>query len=555
MNTFWFLSSARGMILAPIVLVLVPAFLFAQGSFVYTNNNIYFGPNTVSAYSVDGSGVVTELSGSPYPTGGKGNGENGFMASNRIITCGRFIYVSNAYSGDVSSFSIDSHGGLAGVPGSPFAAGSTTFYGISLANLRCDFLFAANGDAAEIFAFQIQSDGSLAPVSGSPFPVPSQPNSVKISPDGKFLAASLPNLGNGALAMFNIGSDGTLTTVAGSPYPFAANQTPMGVEINFASNFLFVAEWPSTVDVFNITPGGTISLVTGSPFSSPRFNLSAVLSPDDQFLFTSNFMSGVNSFRVATDGTLTSVSGSPFSAGLGTSAGISVNSRGTLLFVSDPSANKFSVLQVGSDGTLALAPGSPILTGQSGGLSSLAAYPPKTSFSLSATPPTVTIGAGEVATYSATVTSLGGTYDSNVALSCSLPSNLTSASCKFSNVNITPGGNSATSKLTVSTTGMSAGLVSTSSWRSTGRRLATWLPVSVLVLGTLVGNMQNRRRIFFCAPAFVLAFLLLHLAACGEGSSSSPIPSHPTPSGTYTIGVSATSGRTTRTNTVTLVVQ
>lgn len=355
--------------------------LLAQANFVYTNNNNAFIPNTVSAFSVASNGVLTEIADSPFPTSGTGNGGNGFIASNRITVCGNFLYASNSFSGDVSGFSVDpTTGSLTAIPGSPFAAGSRTFFGISLAaTAKCDFLFAGNGDASEIFAFQIGSDGALTPVQGSPFALPSQPNGLKASPDGAFLSASLTNLGNGAIAMFSIASDGVLTPVPGSPFPISPTaRTVGGIEINCASSLLFLSEGSSTVDVFNIASDGTLSLITGSPFSSPSGNYVSVLSPNGQFLFTSNISAGVNSFQVADDGPLTAVPGSPFPAGLGFSSGVAVDSAATLLYVSDPISNLVSVMQVADDGTLTLAPGSPVRTGQSGGLFSLAAFPPKT---------------------------------------------------------------------------------------------------------------------------------------------------------------------------------
>lgn len=208
-------------------------------------------------------------------------------------------------------------------------------------------------------------------------------------------------------------------------------------------------------------------------------------------------------------------------------------------------------MQVASDGTLSLAPGSPVATGHSGGLFSLAAYPPKTSYSISAAPSTLTVGAGGTAKYSVTVAALGGTFNNSVALSCALPQELTSASCAFSNASVTPGGHSATSTLTVGTTRMSAGLMPASPERPADRWLAIWLHVPGFMLGmALIGNTGRRRRILSRSPMFLLVFFLLQLAACGGGSSSA----RPTPPGTYTITISGVSGSTTRTGTVTLVV-
>jgi DNA-binding beta-propeller fold protein YncE len=106
-----------------IVLALVPGRLAAANTYIYVNNDIYYGPNSVSAFSVGAGGVLTTVAGSPFATGGSGSGL-GWYASNKAAATvvGNFLYVSNSYSGTVSSFSINTATGvLTSVPGSPFA--------------------------------------------------------------------------------------------------------------------------------------------------------------------------------------------------------------------------------------------------------------------------------------------------------------------------------------------------------------------------------------------------------------------------------------------------
>lgn len=70
-------------------------------------------------------------------------------------------------------------------------------------------------------------------------------------------------------------------------------------------------------------------------------------------------------------------------------------------------------------------------------------------FSVSASPASATVTAGQKASYTVTVSPLGGAYNSNVALSCStLPSG---AKCSFSPSGVSPGSSSINSALTVST--------------------------------------------------------------------------------------------------------
>jgi 6-phosphogluconolactonase (cycloisomerase 2 family) len=362
----------------------------AEDQFLYTNDDRN-GPSTVSAFRVGADGSLTKLSGSPFTTGGKGCG-GGFFASNRIVVSarGNFLYASNAGSNDVSAFSIaPSSGTLTPVPGSPFlldspgsgCISSTFVMGISLATTPDGrFLMAGNPSSETITSFRIGTDGSLTAISSSPFFAGGTPIGMKVSPNGKFLAAGL----FGSVAIFGIAPDGSLTSVPGSPFPDGGVGFAAGVDVNCKSNLLFAGEannGNTIVDVFSIGSNGALTPITGSPFLAGVGNNSNIplLSPDDRLLFVSNQNSPtVTAFRVAPDGTLTLVPGSPFAVGGGNSArGMATNPSGTLLFTAND-IDLVGVLTVASDGTLTPAQGSPISTGSLFSyLTSLAAFPSK----------------------------------------------------------------------------------------------------------------------------------------------------------------------------------
>jgi subtilisin family serine protease len=71
-------------------------------------------------------------------------------------------------------------------------------------------------------------------------------------------------------------------------------------------------------------------------------------------------------------------------------------------------------------------------------------------FSISATPSSITVSAGNTANYTTTAKAVGGTFNSAIGFSCSgLP---TAATCAFSPTSVTPGAGSANSKMTITTT-------------------------------------------------------------------------------------------------------
>ena len=345
----------------------------------------------MSAFRVGADGSLIELPGSPFTTGGHGC-DGGFYASNRITVSprGNFLYASNTDSNDVSAFSIDlSSGNLTAVPGSPFPLNSpgsmcsvfTFVMGISLAATPDGrFLMAGSPWSETITAFRIGADGSLTAVPGSPFFAGGTPIGLKVSPNGKFLAAGLL----GSVAMFGIAPDGSLTLVPGSPFSDSGVGRAAGVDVNCKSDLLFAGEannGNTIVDVFRIGPTGALTPIAGSPFVAGVGDNSNVplLSPDDRLLFVSNQnRPSVTVFSVTPDGTLALVPGSPFAVGGGYSArGMATNPSGTLLFTAND-IDLVGVLTVASDGILTPTPGPPLSTGEPYSyLTSLAAFPSK----------------------------------------------------------------------------------------------------------------------------------------------------------------------------------
>jgi 6-phosphogluconolactonase len=357
-----------------------------QSEFIYTDDNVP-GPNTVSAYRVGADGSLIPVPGSPFITGGTGSG-GGSFAIPRITTAvvGRYLYVANDGSDDVSAFSVDAASGvLTLVSGSPFDTGGAAGPGIALATTRDNrFLYAANGLSQDITTFGINPDGSLTRV-GDRVSTFNQPDGIKVTPDGSFLAVVLPNEGShGSVAMFSIGSDGSLTSIQppqsvrplGGPGGIAT-----GIDVTCDSGTVTVSEasgGPTLVDVFTLDPDtGLLAPVDGSPFNPPAGINSNVplLSVDDKFLFISNQAS--NSITVLNVGPF-SLNGVFSAGGIPTPAGLATDQSGAHLFAAKSGLGGFvSVFNIATDGSLTLAPGSPVSTGQPSGLLALTVFPAK----------------------------------------------------------------------------------------------------------------------------------------------------------------------------------
>ena len=169
----------------------IPGIVFGQMSFIYTDNDLSTG-NSVSAFSVEANGSLRELLGSPFPTGSGFGG--GLPSSNRIVVVGDFLYAANGLGGNISGFSINpATGNLTVIAGSPFPT-EIGVQGISLAATPDRrFLFASHQSSHRIVTFSISNSGALTRISTFDLFVGSQTAGSRISPDGKFLAVTLPS--------------------------------------------------------------------------------------------------------------------------------------------------------------------------------------------------------------------------------------------------------------------------------------------------------------------------------------------------------------------------
>jgi cell wall-associated NlpC family hydrolase len=400
----------------------VPSFSQLQqtNTFVYVNNDItplFFGPNSVSAFKVGSDGSITELTaqklgaqqGSPFPTGGTGGG-GGTALTNRIAVAGTFLYVSNGGSNDITVFAIDPKTGVltrAVDPGTgaqlpPMPTGFSGSFGIALAATPDHgYLYAASevsvaggaincSSCNSILAFQIGSNGSLSPIQSQPLPGGS--DYLKVSPDGRFLAAT----GSGtSVTVFNIGLGGLLSSAQTVFVGVVVNS----VDFNCGSNLLFAPiQTASSVAVLQVSPNGSLSQIAGSPFSFNSNNgsaLATLLTPNDLHLFVTTYSkSGNNSSSIASLNVTPGSGGALAQTGTsgpltGLPVGAATDQRGAFLYAtttggsvtgykiepetcfgSTCSVTAGSLTQVGTQ--VQLPPGT--------GAPSVAVFPPKTCF-------------------------------------------------------------------------------------------------------------------------------------------------------------------------------
>ena len=101
----------------------------------------------------------------------------------------RFVYVTNEVSNDVSAYRIAENGALRPVAGSPFPTGMTP--GMAPVSVVVDpvgrFVYVANEGSSNVSAYRIAKNGALTPVAGSPFPTGIDSSSVAVDRFGRFV--------------------------------------------------------------------------------------------------------------------------------------------------------------------------------------------------------------------------------------------------------------------------------------------------------------------------------------------------------------------------------
>ena len=161
--------------------------------------------------------------------------------------------------------------------------------------------------------FSVRPGGRLTQVPGSPFAASADGDAVAFSPSGALLATA--NGFGDTLSLFSVGPGGTLTQLPGSPFTTAAPSTSGSASVAFSPSGALLAtanQGGDTLSVFSVGPGGTLTQLPGSPFTTGASPGSVAFSPSGALLATANQDGTVSVFSVGAGGTLTQLAGSPF---------------------------------------------------------------------------------------------------------------------------------------------------------------------------------------------------------------------------------------------------
>jgi 6-phosphogluconolactonase len=167
-------------------------------------------------------------------------------------------------------------------------------------------------------------------------------------------------------------SAGTFAAISGYTAP-AVPANDGGVGMAVANEQYLYAGFGSTdtLDGWTISSSGTLTAISGSPFTASfmssvggGFGISSIITnPAGTLLFfASTFQDEIYVFQVGSDGTLTAATGSPFAAGI-SPVNLTTDGLGKYLYATEATSNHVGVtvagFSIGSGGALTPITGSP----------------------------------------------------------------------------------------------------------------------------------------------------------------------------------------------------
>jgi len=267
----------------------------------------------------------------------------------------------------------------------------------------------------------------------------------------------------------------------------------------------------------------------------------------------------------ASAATITAGASVTFTATIAGASGSTGTPTGTVTFLDGTTTlgtGTLSASGVATYATSALATGAHSITAQYGGDSNFAAStstaltvtvqaPVPASFTLSASPTSLSITPGATGTTTVSVTPAGG-FAQPVTFACSgLPSE---ATCTFAPATVTPGASAVTTVLTITTTAAQSAVQKSRIYRS---GMAGLLALGSLLLFAVPGTKRAARwsRWFVLVMALALGGGLISCGGGGSGGGGGTQTNPGTPAGTSTVTITATSGSLNPTASMQVTVQ
>ena len=331
-------------ILLGFILVALCAPLAAQSSrpiYLYSLETNGAGAPPLHAFTMNSlTGALSEISGSPFSVGSN-------PCCIAVDPTGRFVYVLNSSSNDITGFSVSASTGiLTPLPGSPFVTGNNP---VSLAiDPTGRFLYVSAYTAASVglksssvYEYTIDSGtGVLATAVGSSFTQAEIISSITFNPKGNyaFLTQTLASPSALLIDSFDFANGGLVNV--GSI--LSDREGVVSTAMDFNGKILYTVEPSGRIGAFTFdqTQAALVE-IQGSPFSGPNIPTKLVVHPNGKFLY------GVDGSIIAftidpVTGALTLMPGSPVSSGI-PNPSIAVDPTGHFVYIPSKTTDSASI--------------------------------------------------------------------------------------------------------------------------------------------------------------------------------------------------------------------
>ncbi len=278
-----------------------------------------------------------------------------FIATNlnSIDSAGKFFYtnIQVAAPNNVRSFTIDTYTGRVTATSSPLSSANNQPV-FSAVHPGGRFLYVVNYVSLDVSAFSIdQTTGNLTKIGDFATSCGcANMAQIQVTPDGKYLYTA-SNGGTNPISMFSIDQ------TTGSLSLLGNTATVAGVDaivVDPTSSYLYVVSSGGTIPGFAINKTtGTLSALAGSPFTGTAGNFRAAMHPSGKYLYTVNVAGGLlGKHDISATGSLSA----PSTLALGPNLQfVTLDPNGRFAYINDGTAFSVYIVAINSAGVPSLS--------------------------------------------------------------------------------------------------------------------------------------------------------------------------------------------------------
>jgi YVTN family beta-propeller protein len=262
-----------------------------DGRYLYVSNE---SSDDISQYAIAADGTLTALTPATVPAGATPFG----LA---VSPGGRHLYVADQGDDAIGVYDVGADGTLTAASST---AAETRPVQVTLAP-DGDSAYATNAKSDSVSQYDVAADGSLSPKTPASVPAGPTPVGIAVSPDG-VNAYVADQVVSGSVAQFSIAADGALSPL--DPALVATGAQPEGVVATGAG--VYVANLGAdTVSQYDAGPGGALAPKPDGPVASPDSPFGLALAPGGGSLYVAAFGAAqVAQYDVGSDGALSAKS-------------------------------------------------------------------------------------------------------------------------------------------------------------------------------------------------------------------------------------------------------